>query len=93
MSMSIRKALHALENLLMGRAVDYGRADYHCDRCGGVSIQISYPAWHNPNKGFDVIESDLEAEPLSIWCPDCDDHVGVICKEFGDPQTWHGRHD
>jgi len=36
---------------------------HRCKVCGGINVQISYPAWFAPNKGFKLVEGDCAAEP------------------------------
>lgn len=64
-----------------------------CIKCGSPNVQISYPAWHNPNADLTVVESDLEADPLSCHCLNCEDSgdATLLTWEFGEPQTICGR--
>jgi hypothetical protein len=50
---------------------------YTCWVCKGVNVELLKPAWVNPNIDGTTPELDAEAEPLSTWCHDCEDHMAL----------------
>lgn len=48
---------------------------WQCPACHGRNVQISLPARHIENTDFTIkyIETDIEAEILWWYCPDCNE--------------------
>jgi hypothetical protein len=49
------------------------------------------PAWHDPGRDWEYVETDIEAEPLSVYCAACDGPTTIIDKHYGTRYT--GRWD
>jgi len=48
---------------------------WRCPACKSNNVQIGLPAWHTEDENFEVryIETDLEADIMWWYCPDCDE--------------------
>jgi hypothetical protein len=49
---------------------------WRCQCCGSWDVQLSYPAWHDPNNGYAYVSTDAEAEPTYFWCQHCEADSG-----------------
>ena len=62
---------------------------WHCQHCLSADIQVLWPAWYLANNN-EYVEQDSEAEPLSVWCPECAEHIVALDREGS---TLSGRWD
>jgi len=65
---------------------------YCCAKCGSFDIQISLPAWHAPNKDWEYVETDIEADPQYSYCLKCEYSDFTVIdenhKRWGEYLTW-----
>ena len=60
---------------------------WRCAECKGTNVQISMPAWFDPNTDA-FIEQDAEAEPLSVFCTDCGTQVEIVKGDRRQAGRW-----
>ena len=54
---------------------------WKCSVCGGENVQVELPAWFDPNRDFKHVDTDWDADYLSTWCEDCQDHHPLIDED------------
>lgn len=61
---------------------------WRCQRCGSWDVQLSFPAWHEPNDGYRYVSTDEEADPEYFWCMHCeaDEISDIIRADEYDPE-------
>lgn len=55
-------------------------------------MQVSRPAWADPNRGDAFVDFDSEADALSCWCNQCQRHV-TLQSDHSDFADITGRWD
>ena len=58
-----------------------------CAECGGTNVQISLPAWVNPDT-LEVVDLDLEARAMDTHCTDCEDNTALIDRDGNEYRGW-----
>ena len=66
---------------MSGTETTASTADVSCTMCGGSNVEVSLPAWFDPNDGWSYIEYDEGADAFTTWCRDCANHCVLKTRE------------